>query len=258
MSGPALAVVGSSPEVGVISEVMLPHGSAYLERMQITFATYNVHHCEGTDGVVDVGRVAKTIRDLRPDVIALQELDQGWERSGGVDQPAELSRLTDLELAFWPTFQKGEKRYGIALGAPEGFHARYAALPGPKGEEPRGVAIAEFDDFTVLVTHLSTRRSTRRQQIKMLAGRVGELLAARPGRPLFLMGDLNHRPLPWGALRRAGLSGGPSTPTYPSDRPRRRIDHILAGPGAQIRAQGAPSSPASDHLPLVAEVVIGP
>lgn len=226
--------------------------------MQLTLATYNVHHCEGIDGVLDLERVAATIRELKADVIALQELDVGWERSGSVDQPAELSRLIDLELSFWPTFEKGEKRYGIALGAPEGFHARYISLPSPPGEEPRGVAIAEFDDFTVLVTHLSTHRGTRRVQTKTLAARAGELIAARPGRPLFVMGDLNHRPLPWSPLRRSGLRGGQPTPTYPADRPRSRIDHVLAGPGVEVRAQSAPRSLGSDHLPLVAEVAPNP
>ena len=226
--------------------------------MQLTLATYNVHHCEGIDGVLDVERVAGVIREMSPDVVALQELDDGWERSGGVDQPAELSKLTDLELSFWPTVEKGERRYGIGLGAPESFHARYVPLPGPKGEEPRGVAIAEFDDFTVLVTHLSTRRMTRRVQAKTLASRAAELMSARPGRPLFVLGDLNHRPAPWSPLRRAGLEGGHRTPTFPADRPRRQIDHILAGPGVQVRAQSTPHSLGSDHLPLVAEVVLDP
>ena len=224
----------------------------------MTLATYNVHHCEGTDGVVDIARVARTIDDINPDLIALQELDQGWERSDFADQPAELGRLTDLELAFWPTFERGDKRYGIALGAPQGFDARYLPLSVPQGEEPRGVAVAEFDDFTVLVTHLSTIRRSRKQQTKLLARRAGDLLAARPERPLFVMGDLNHHPRLWSPLRRAGLEAGPGTPTFPSVRPRRQIDHILAGPGAEIRAQRAPASLASDHLPLVAEVVLRP
>src|SRR5688500_506745 len=99
---------------------------------------------------------------MRPDVIALQELDRGWERSSSVHQPDELSRLTGLDITFWPTFETGEKRYGIGLGAPEGFEARYVPLPSPSGQEPRGVAIAEFDAFTVLVTHLSTNILTRR------------------------------------------------------------------------------------------------
>lgn len=223
--------------------------------MRLTLATYNVHHCEGIDGVLDVDRVAKAIRDIDPDVVALQELDQGWDRSGSIDQPAELGRLTDLELSFWPTFEKGEARYGIGLGAPEGFHARYVHLPSPPGEEPRGVAIAEFDGFTVLVTHLSTHWSTRRVQVRTLAARATELMSARPGRPLFVMGDLNHRPLPWSPLRRAGLRGGPTLPTYPSDRPRRRIDHILAGPGVALGPNRAPRSLGSDHLPMVTEAI---
>ena len=237
---------------------MLPQGSAYIGSMQITLATYNVHHCEGIDGVLDVERIARAIREMNPDVVALQELDQGWGRSGSVDQPAELSRLIDLELSFWPTFETGDQRYGIALGAPEGFEARYVPLPTPTGQEPRGVAIAEFDAFTVLVTHLSTNILTRRVQKRTLAERAAELIAARPGRPLFLLGDLNHRPLPWGRLRRAGLSGGHPTPTFPADRPRRHIDHVLVGPGVQVRAQSTPRTLGSDHLPLVAEVVLDP
>jgi endonuclease/exonuclease/phosphatase family metal-dependent hydrolase len=48
--------------------------------------TYNVHGCVGTDGRLDVGRIAAVIGQSRPDIVALQELDVGRERSGRVDQ----------------------------------------------------------------------------------------------------------------------------------------------------------------------------
>jgi endonuclease/exonuclease/phosphatase family metal-dependent hydrolase len=226
--------------------------------MQLTVATYNVHHCEGTNGRVDVERVARIISDIQPDLIALQELDDGWERTGGRDQPAELARLTDLHISFFPTILEGNKRYGFALGARSEFQARYTPLPTPKGEEPRGVAVAEFDALRLVVTHLSTHWRTRRSQKDALAKIVGDLVSERPGHPVLVAGDLNHRPLSWGRLCRAGLEGGHPTPTFSSERPRRHIDHVLVGPGAQVRAQSAPRTTASDHLPLVAEVVLGP
>lgn len=222
----------------------------------MTLATYNVHHCGGTDGSVDVARVCRTITDIAPDVIALQELDQRWQRSGGSDQPAEIERLTGLGVTFFPTFERGEERYGFALAALEDFEPHYRPLPTPRGEEPRGVGVADFDAFTVLVTHLSIRPMTRWRQKTVLARFVRGLLAESPGRPLVLMGDLNHRPRPWGALRRTGLVGGRAIPTFPSHQPRRSIDHILVGPGAQLGVQRAEVSLASDHLPLAAEVAL--
>ena len=222
----------------------------------MTLATYNVHHCEGSDGVLDIDRVARTIKKMEPDLIALQELDQGWERSERVDQPAELERLTGLKLEFWPTFEKGETRYGFALAARDGFTSRFVQLPTPPGEEPRGAAIADLGSIQVIVTHLSRHRGSRRAQKRALAGLALKLREARPELPVFVMGDLNHRPLPWGHLRRAGLTGGHPTPTYPSDRPRRHIDHLLTFAPTEVRAQSAPRSQASDHLPLVAEVVL--
>lgn len=224
----------------------------------MTLATYNVHHCEGTDGVVDVVRICRTITDIAPDVIALQELDQGWTRSEGADQPAEIERLTGLNVAFFPTFKRGTARYGFALAARSEFEAHFRSLPTPEGEEPRGIALADFADFSVLVTHLSTRRQTRRAQKAAVGDLVRGVMVKSPGRPLFLLGDLNHRPRRWGVLRRTGLVGGRATPTFPSTRPRRCIDHVLVAPGAQLRAQSAPPSSGSDHLPLAAEVVLRP
>ena len=55
------------------------------------FASYNIQYGTGKDGRVDLQRIAGEIGDA--DVIALQEVDRFWERSGHRDQPAELARL---------------------------------------------------------------------------------------------------------------------------------------------------------------------
>lgn len=50
--------------------------------------TYNIHHGEGTDGRFDLSRTAGLIATAEPDLVALQEVDQGTDRAGGVDQVA--------------------------------------------------------------------------------------------------------------------------------------------------------------------------
>jgi endonuclease/exonuclease/phosphatase family metal-dependent hydrolase len=59
--------------------------------------TYNIQYGLGADSAYDIGRVAEEIRTA--DIIALQEVDRFWERSGTMDQPAELARR--LPQHYW-------------------------------------------------------------------------------------------------------------------------------------------------------------
>ena len=51
----------------------------------LTVLTFNIHHAEGTDGKVDVARIAKLIEDSDADVVGLQEVDRGVERTARRD-----------------------------------------------------------------------------------------------------------------------------------------------------------------------------
>ncbi|MEX2025646.1 MAG: endonuclease/exonuclease/phosphatase family protein, partial [Pirellulaceae bacterium] len=62
--------------------------------LQLRVLTYNIHHGEGIDGKLDLPRIARVIESVDPDLVALQEVDRRVERTGSVDQPAELARLT--------------------------------------------------------------------------------------------------------------------------------------------------------------------
>lgn len=52
--------------------------------------TYNIHFGVGRDGVHDLDRIAATVDGA--DVVALQEVERFWPRSGMVDQPVELGK----------------------------------------------------------------------------------------------------------------------------------------------------------------------
>ena len=55
------------------------------------FVSYNIQYGFGADGRYDLERVADVIADA--DVIALQEVERNWQRTGHDDQPELLSRL---------------------------------------------------------------------------------------------------------------------------------------------------------------------
>ncbi len=57
------------------------------------FCTYNIQYGKGKDGHYDLERIAGEVAGA--DVIALQEVERHWTRSGNVDQAAELARLLD-------------------------------------------------------------------------------------------------------------------------------------------------------------------
>ena len=65
--------------------------------------SYNIQYGFGSDGRYDLPRVAKALR--HSDLIALQEVDRHWSRTGFDDQPARLSEmLGDRYTVFGPGF----------------------------------------------------------------------------------------------------------------------------------------------------------
>ncbi len=59
--------------------------------------SYNIQYGRGKDGRFDLERIAEEVSGA--DVIALQEVERYWTRSGSVDQPSELARL--LPGHYW-------------------------------------------------------------------------------------------------------------------------------------------------------------
>jgi len=53
--------------------------------------SYNIQFGKGMDGVIDLNRTCSAIRGA--DIICLQEVEQGWRRSGERDQAADIAGL---------------------------------------------------------------------------------------------------------------------------------------------------------------------
>jgi endonuclease/exonuclease/phosphatase family metal-dependent hydrolase len=221
------------------------------EKMRV--ATFNVRHCKGLDGTVDVERVARVIGAMDSELIALQELDNGLPRSGGVDQPAALAEATGLHVRFHATLHRRRGDYGIAIATREPVEVSFEALPRAGDEEPRGALVTVYRGVEVVATHLTRDAAARPLQLEAIAR-----LAAQGGPRVLVMGDLNVEPGALGPLAHAGLSRCDGVPTLPARRPRRQIDHVLAGSALRIVRCWTVATDASDHRPLVADVSFEP
>lgn len=214
-------------------------------------ATFNVRHCRGTDGVVDIDRTARAIVATGAGFIALQEIDRGRARSGDVDQPARIAQLTGLQVRFWPTLGGTKGEYGLAVASAQDLEAKFRPLPTHGEEEPRGAIVARWKGISLVAVHLAKEMPARRLQLAAVA----ELAAGVPA-PVVIVGDLNAGRRELGPLVRAGFDRGPRLATRPWRR-LRQIDYVLPGEGVVAERVWTIRTGASDHLPVVADLVPG-
>lgn len=226
--------------------------------------TYNTHHGEGNDGRIDLDRIAAVIREARPDVVALQELDNRARRSGRVAQAEEYSRLTGLLAHFGEAMPFDGGSYGQALLSRWPLDAfTVHTLPGPSGREPRIAVSARISPpsgspFRFVGTHLDAAQDDGERWLQ--SGRLNELFAQDPF-PTVLTGDLNAPPASRVMQRMFALwedaAAHHPQPTIPSEAPRERIDYVLLHPRGAWSVSSIEviaESVASDHRPLGAEL----
>jgi endonuclease/exonuclease/phosphatase family metal-dependent hydrolase len=239
--------------------------------MTLRLMTYNVHRCVGVDKKLDIARVAAVIAAMKPDVVALQELDVGRLRTGGVDQAHALAEKLGMRRHFNAAMHVEEEQYGDAIltALPETlvkagplFH--YHRVP---KNEPRGAVwiTVEKDGVEVQVinTHLGLLPQEQRKQAAALIG--DWMTHPKWKSPGVLLGDFNATPysaayrMLAAVMRDAQLGrADPPTSTFPSGFPFLRIDHVFLEGEMTVTSVESPYDPrarkASDHLPLLVEL----
>jgi len=235
------------------------------EPLRIRVLTYNIHHGAGTDGRLDLERIAEVIKRQRPDVVALQEVDNKTRRTGGVDQATELGRLTAMHAVFGKAMDYDGGEYGEAILSRWPFlKVKSHPLPRAGGGEPRAalavrIRLKENGPECIFAgTHLDhLSADARRVQARLLVERLTEDAAP----PVILAGDLNAEP-DSDVMRTfsdeftdAACNGEEPQPTAPSTNASVRIDYVLYRPAAAwrvVEVQVIDEPVASDHCPLLA------
>lgn len=242
---------------GVLLIALHPSNGRATDPLHLRVLTYNIHHAEGTDGKVDYERLAGIINDLEPDVVALQEVDRGTQRTHGVDQAARLSELTGMQHVFGTAmhYQGGEYGEAILSRFPIA-EPKSHRLPFRFGQEPRAALSVRvrpdngLPEFLFVGTHLCHQSNeTRTDQVKQLSRLFGGTSGGENNLPVILAGDLNARPdsEPMKELLENGWADAIA--------PRSVIDYVLyreRDPWKVVEVKIVDDLVASDHRPVLA------
>jgi endonuclease/exonuclease/phosphatase family metal-dependent hydrolase len=238
--------------------------------------TFNIHHGAGTDGLVDLARIAQVIRASDVDVVGLQEVDRHFgERSDFVDQAGWLARELRMHVVYGANLDldplapgQARRQYGTAILSDRPIlEWDNTDLPRFDNHEQRGLLRARINVRGVPVqvynTHLqhdnAPERIAQAQAITQLIG--------TPQDSVVLLGDLNATPDAVeirtlvedlvDAWEEAGVGDGA---TFPTENPQARIDYVMHSADVVARAVAVVASPvavsASDHRPVVADVAL--
>jgi endonuclease/exonuclease/phosphatase family metal-dependent hydrolase len=231
----------------------------------------------GMDRQRSEARIAEVIAELSVDIVALQEVDRGRRRSASADQTKMIAGQLGWYSHFHPAMRKDDEHYGNAiLSRYELNVCRTVELPGRPPffcRENRAAIEVNIEtnlgNVHFINTHLGLGRHERFVQAQLFTS--AEWRAAIDGdTPLILVGDFNslRGSRPYRTLSRHLQDvrelippTGPN-PTFPTRFPMLAVDHIFVNRPIKPLSVSVHRSPlariASDHFPLVAELVLSP
>jgi endonuclease/exonuclease/phosphatase family metal-dependent hydrolase len=233
--------------------------------------TYNVHKCRGMDRRVRPERIARILREIRADIVALQEV---LSVEGGRSDENQARFIAD-ELGFDYRFGENRKLRGGAYG-----NIILSRLPiidaqnydlSVKGREQRGclrvdLRLGSDKVLHIYNVHLGTAYRERPHQTRRLLN--GEILDRNDlNGSRVLLGDFNE----WvqGITSRLLANHFASADirshlgtrrTYPGFLPFLHLDHIYFDSTLKLESAYLHRSRmaviASDHLPIIADLRI--
>ena len=260
-------------EVPPQSEATVVTASAAAALPTLRTLTYNINHGKGTDGVLDLERIAAVIASQMPDLVALQEVDDETLRSLGVDQAAAIATAAGMPyFVFGRAIDYSGGEYGVAiLSKYPLLLSGNEALPVSDGFEPRTalwaeVAVPGIGQVLFVATHLEAYFEFQDRVAQAI--RLNELFATALLTPagtampphVIVAGDLNAAT---GSAAINILSSefidaytGVKDPTFPSIVPTDAYDWVIIdkdSPLASLQSWVLDETLASDHRPVVVD-----
>jgi endonuclease/exonuclease/phosphatase family metal-dependent hydrolase len=226
-------------------------GSAVASSLRVV--TWNIR--AGLSSSID--QIGDDLAALRPDVVALQEVDRDAERTGDVDQAAVLAERLGMTSTFAAARTEGHGDFGVALLSRLPFaRAERIALPSDNAFEPRVALDAHVcagdAEVRAVSVHADIYPWSAKQNAEALAHEVKDSV----GSGVVVAGDLNGTPDaagPAAFLDRGLVDTSADGPTCAS----RRIDYVFVdhAVGAIADAVVADTGDHSDHKAVVVDLL---
>ena len=191
-----------------------------------------------------LSRIAEFINGF--DIVCLQEIELGGLRNGFKSQAEQLLAMTDFRHA---AFQTNRRLSRLSLHGNLILCKQAADIvvdsPLPGQIRGRGIIAVESRGIVIATTHLSLGKLDQYRQLRYIRARLREYPR------VLLTGDLNcerHAPALTILTDHQYRLLGDNTPTFPSWKPKKSLDHALAK-GINASSRVIPFS-GSDHLPI--------
>ena len=218
-----------------------------------------------------ISAIAGAVKEMAADVVTLNELDSCTSRTGNVYQlEAFASAMGKWTYHYASAMPYKGGAYGVGVASRPDWkiiRTDKVILPKFDGNEPRALAVVEYEDFVICATHLDLTEQAQLGQVASINNYINTHYAFCK-KPIFLGGDFNCIPnsKPIAYLRQSWTLLTPKTETYPSDAPKKSIDFIFVkknGNEVVVEETSVPRNlntvdlaTASDHLPVVLKVKI--
>ncbi|MEO5714397.1 MAG: endonuclease/exonuclease/phosphatase family protein [Luteolibacter sp.] len=264
----AVSLIASVATLGISAISAAPEKPAATE---LTVVSLNIRNGgRRMDGVYDRPLQQRVIAALKPDLLAMQEVDRKTTRVGGVDVPAEFSDALALKFHYAPAIKFAGGEYGTATFSKFPI-TREITIPLPTPVEDRAAALIvtklpNGGEVMFVSVHLDSseksdaaRLSNTRALLAVLDKENNKSL------PAILAGDFNATPdspifklFADAGFRRCESKNGADL-SFPADKPDKLIDFVLLRDGATAGLEDAGTEIvneplASDHRPMLSHL----
>ena len=236
--------------------------------MNIRAMTFNIQHAiDFIKGDLCPEVMANTIRAFDPDFCVLNEIYGAGDGSVMPEfgnQTEIIAELSEMKYhAFCPAITVNGKPYGNGIVSKKPIQSvRIVPVPEPIPHgfpnayyENRCVFVADMGEFIVMGSHFGLAPD---EQISAVNTVVSEIKNAN--KPVILCGDFNMTPddpilAPiFDLLYDTSKVMAEKKLSFPSDKPRIKIDYIFVSNEIKVISADIPGVIASDHLPHIADL----
>jgi endonuclease/exonuclease/phosphatase family metal-dependent hydrolase len=229
------------------------------QEIKLKIMTYNMHRGIGKNGRLDLNAIADVIQNSGAGIIALQEVERHSIRTVFQDQIKQLSVNTDMNYAYGKSINVLNGEYGNGLLSKYPIE-EYKVYDLPSFSEQRTVLRAVINigshQLAVYNAHLGLKVAEQKDQIDFIM----QMMEAET-MDYILMGDMNSKSdkltLITDSMKDCAKGSEKlQQSTFDEKDVKERIDYIFVSSDIEVTNYDVLISEASDHYPVVSEIVV--